>query len=152
MSAKRSQLLAAILMFAAAMPAAAQRSPAQTAPTQASGTRAYVETLASEKFGGREAGSPGERLAAEYLATQLTRMGAKPLPGRSDMFVPFTFTAGSRDGGSRAVVGSTTFNTSKDVIALSFSDDGEVNAPVVFAGYGIVVPETQNFGYRSVVA
>ena len=65
------------------------------------------------------------------------------------MFVPFTFTAGSRDGGSRAVVGSTTFNTSKDVIALSFSDDGEVSAPVVFAGYGIVVPETQNFGYDS---
>src|SRR5687768_12355220 len=115
----------------------------------ASRTRAHVETLASEKFAGREAGSPGERLAADYIAGQLSRMGARPLPGRSDVFVPFTFTAGSRDGGSRAVVGATTFDTAKDVIALSFSDDGEVSAPVVFAGYGIVVPETQNFGYDS---
>jgi Zn-dependent M28 family amino/carboxypeptidase len=139
MSARRSRLFAAVLFLAAAMPVAAQTAA----------TKAYVETLASEKFAGREAGSQGERLAADYIASQLTRMGATPLPGRSDLFVPFTFTAGSRDGGSRAVVGSTTYDTTKDVIALSFSDDGEVSAPVVFAGYGIVVPETQNFGYDS---
>ena len=42
-------------------------------------TRAHVETLASEKFGGREAGSDGERLAADYIAAQLTRLGARPL-------------------------------------------------------------------------
>ena len=141
----RCRLFAAVLLLAAALPAAAQT----TSPTQSSATRTYVETLASEKFAGREAGSPGERMAADYLVGQLSRMGAKPLPGRSDMFIPFSFTAGSRDGGSRAVVGSNTFNTTKDVIALSFSDDGEVSAPVVFAGYGIVVPETQNFGYDS---
>jgi Zn-dependent M28 family amino/carboxypeptidase len=135
----RARVFAAVFLLAATAPAAAQTSA----------TRAYVETLASEKFAGREAGSPGERLAADYIAAQLSRLGARPLPGRGDMFVPFSFTAGSRDGGSRAVVGSTTFNTTNDVIALSFSDDGEVSAPVVFAGYGIVVPETQNFGYDS---
>ncbi len=138
MSARYARLFVAILLLAAT-PAVAQTTA----------TRPYVETLASEKFAGREAGSQGERLAAEYIAAQLKSMGARPLPGRSDMFVPFTFTAGSKDGGSRAVVGQTTFDTSKDVIALSFSDDGEVTAPVVFAGYGIVVPETQNFGYDS---
>jgi Zn-dependent M28 family amino/carboxypeptidase len=133
------RLVAAALVAAATVPAAAQSSA----------TRAHVQTLASEKFAGREAGSAGERLAADYIASQLSRAGARPLPGRNDMFVPFTFTAGSRDGGSRAVVGSTTFATATDVIALSFSDDGEVTGPVVFAGYGIVVPEAQNFGYDS---
>jgi Zn-dependent M28 family amino/carboxypeptidase len=144
MSARRfvrvpARLLAAVVVFATVIPAEAQTSV----------TRPYVETLASETFAGREAGSQGERLAAEYIAAQLAGMGARPLPGRNDLFVPFTFTAGSTDGGSRAVVGQTTFDTTKDVIALSFSDDGEVTAPVVFAGYGIVVPETQNFGYDS---
>jgi Zn-dependent M28 family amino/carboxypeptidase len=139
MIARRWRLIAAGLVVAAAIPAAAQTSA----------TRAHVETLASEQFAGREAGSPGERLAADYIVSQLTRIGARPLPGLKDMFVPFSFTAGSRDGGSHAVVGSTTFNTTTDVVALSFSDDGEVSAPVVFAGYGIVVPETQNFGYDS---
>ena len=37
-------------------------------------TRPHVETLASERFGGRQAGSEGERLAAEYLAAELTRI------------------------------------------------------------------------------
>ena len=36
-----------------------------------------------------------------------------------------------------------------DVRALSFSDNGEVEGPVVFAGYGIVVPDSQDFGYDS---
>src|SRR5262245_49047823 len=103
----RRRLLAAVLLLATAVSAAGQT------------TRPYVETLASEKFAGREAGSPGERLAGDYIAAQLARMGAKPLPGRSDMFVPFNFSAGSRDNGSRVAVGSTTFNTAKDVIALS---------------------------------
>ena len=33
--------------------------------------------------------------------------------------------------------------------ALSFSDNGETTAAIVFAGYGIVVPESQGFGYDS---
>ena len=37
----------------------------------------------------------------------------------------------------------------RDVRALSFSDNGDVDGPVVFAGYGIVVPESQGFGYDS---
>jgi len=112
-------------------------------------TRSYVETLASERFAGREAGSSGERLAGDYLAAQLTRLGAKPLPGRNSVFLPFEFTAGSRDGGSRVAVGTSTFTAPQDVLAMSFSDDNEVTGPAVFAGYGIVVPESQNFGYDS---
>jgi Zn-dependent M28 family amino/carboxypeptidase len=119
------------------------------APTTSSTTRPYVETLASERFGGREAGSNGEQQAGDYIAAQLARLGARPLPGRQDVFMPFDFTAGSRDGGSQLVVGSQRFAAPDDVVALSFSDDATVSAPVVFAGYGIVVPESQNFGYDS---
>ena len=123
---------------------------AQTAV--ATRTRAHVELLASDRLEGREAGSAGERLAAEYIAAQLARVGARPLPGRADMFVPFEFTGGSRDGGSRIELtnGTTrTFAGAGQVQALSFSDDAEVSGPAVFAGYGLVVPESQNFGYDS---
>ncbi len=123
---------------------------AQTpAPATATGTRAYVETLASDRFAGREAGSTGEQQAGDYIAAQLARMGARPLPGRQDVFMSFDFTAGSRDGGSQLSSGSQRFSAPADVVALSFSDDGTVSAPAVFAGYGIVVPEAQNFGYDS---
>jgi Zn-dependent M28 family amino/carboxypeptidase len=123
--------------------------PAPLAQSPRSATRPHVEALASERFAGREAGSQGERLAAEYLARQLARLGARPLPGRRDMFVPFEFTAGSKDGGSSVQIGSATFSTSRDVQALPFSDTAAVSGPVVFAGYGIVVPESQTFGYDS---
>ena len=78
-------------------------------------------------FAGREAGSTGERLAGDYIAAQLARIGARPLPGRSDMFMPFEFTAGSRDGGSPSSCGpdrgAPPFTGPSDVQALSFSDD-----------------------------
>src|SRR4030095_12007036 len=93
------------------------------APTTSSTTRPYVETLASEGFGGGEAGSKGEQQAGDYIAAQLARLGARPLPGRQDVFMPFDFTAGSRDGGSQLSTGSQRFSAPADIVALSFSDD-----------------------------
>lgn len=115
-------------------------------------TKAHVQTLASAQLEGRLAGSNGEKLASDYIVGELKKLGAKPLPGRTDYLLPFEFTAGTRDGGSSVTViaGSTPsrqFNTDSDARALSFSDDGDVSGDVVFAGYGIVVPESQDFGY-----
>jgi hypothetical protein len=142
---------------------AALAAPLFVAAQTPSKTRADVEALASTKFAGRLAGSAGERLAGDYLVGQLQQIGVKPLPGQSDLREPFEFTAGTEDGGTRVSVGwdppaagATAsgrtggfvggINTAR---ALSFSDNGTVAAPVVFAGYGIVVPESQNLGYDS---
>jgi Zn-dependent M28 family amino/carboxypeptidase len=112
-------------------------------------TKAYVRTLASERLEGRLAGSNGEKLAADFLVAELQKIGAKPLPGQTDFREPFEFTAGTKDGGSSVRLKPDTTYSGKDVRALSFSDNGDVTGPVVFAGYGIVVPESQNFGYDS---
>ncbi|MDA1183113.1 MAG: M28 family peptidase [Acidobacteria bacterium] len=119
-----------------------------------SSTRAHVEFLASDALEGREAGSAGEQRAADYLTSELSRIGAVPLPGRSDLLMPFDFTGGSRDGGSSltlstALAGDRSFVEPAEIRALSFSDDADVTGPVVFAGYGLVVPESQNIGYDS---
>jgi Peptidase family M28/PDZ domain/PA domain len=142
------RLRASLVVIAAlAVPASAQ------APTPAE-TRTRVETLASDAFDGRLAGSPGEIKAAEYLSKELTRIGAKPLPGLTSLLVPFTFTAGSKDGGSRVVVtpaggAPQTFSAPDDVLALAFSDGAEATAEAVFAGYGLVVPSSQRVEYDS---
>lgn len=121
---------------------------AQSAAT-ASKTRADVTMLASEKLGGRQAGSEGAGLAADYLVAELKKMGASPLPGQKDFRLPFSFTAGVKDGGTTLSVGTASFGRTADVQALSFSDNAEASGDVVFAGYGLVVPESQNFGYDS---
>ena len=111
-------------------------------------TRAHVQTLASERLEGRLAGSSGEKLASDYIVAELRKLGAKPLPGKSEFLVPFEFTAGTKDGGSTIAVNGTR-SAAGAVRALSFSDNGDVEAPVMFAGYGIVVPEGQGFAYDS---
>ncbi|MDO8679311.1 MAG: M28 family peptidase [Acidobacteriota bacterium] len=125
---------------------------AQTAT--ATRTKTHVQTLASDKFEGRLTGSNGEKLAADYLIAELKRIGAKPLPGMADFRVPFTFTAGSKDGGSKITIAhqkgdASNFVGNTNILALSFSDTAQATGAVVFAGYGLVVPEAQNFGYDS---
>src|SRR3989449_7068057 len=115
---------------------------ASTVHADAGQLRRYITTLASEQFAGRQTGTEGERLAREFLTTELKRIGAKPLPGQRDFALPFEFTAGARDGG-------TTLSTPGKARALSFSDSDDITGSVVFAGYGIVVPGSQDFGYDS---
>ena len=125
-------------------------------------TRPHVETLAAPKMEGRLTGSPGEKLAADYLVAELKKIGARPLPGMNDLRMPFSFTAGSKDAGSTfryktgTIEGGIENGINRDggtaasvVRALSFSDNGAVSGDVVFAGYGLVVPDSQNFGYDS---
>jgi len=125
---------------------------------QGSITRAHVEALAAPRTEGRLAGTNGERLASDYLVAELQKIGAKPLPGQTDFRLPFDFTAGTRDGGSKISVSVTNApaggvesgaSSSGTARALSFSDNGDADGPVVFAGYGIVVPDGQGFGYDS---
>jgi hypothetical protein len=138
----------ASLVFAASL-------QAQGPATVASRTKEYVTTLASEQFEGRLSGSAGEKRASDYIVAQLQRLGAKPLPGRSGYTIPFEFTAGTRDGGSWTRIATDAgsgdrFDTRQHIQALSFSDNGDVtDVPVVFGGYGIVVPDSQNFPYDS---
>jgi hypothetical protein len=126
-------------------------------PALATRTKDHVVALASDKADGRLSGSAGERVAAEYLSAELTRIGAKPLPGQSSFRMPFDFTAGTHDGGTSLTISCATgssctprsFKGEQDVRALSFSDNVSVSGPLVFAGYGIVVPEGQNVAYDS---
>jgi Zn-dependent M28 family amino/carboxypeptidase len=146
MSRKLLVLVSAVLLVAP--------SASYSQATVASRSKERVELLASDRLEGREAGSPGERLAADYIAAELARSGAKPLPQHADLFLAFDFTAGSRDGGSRltitaAGVPERTFTDRTQVQALSFSDDAEISGPVVFAGYGLVVPDSQSVSYDS---
>jgi len=139
---------ATLFTLLAAGTAAAQPSATQSA------TKRHVEMLAGDGLEGRLAGSPGEKLAGDYLVKELQRIGAKPLPGQADFRLPFNFTAGSKDGGSSITVTregapARSFDSREAVMALSYSDNGEVSGAVVFAGYGLVTPPNQSLSYDS---
>ena len=118
----------------------------ETAPLEL--LRTHVERLASPELEGRLTGSEGAAEAADYIAAQLKALGAVPLEGQSDFKIPFEFTAGTTDQGTTLVHGDERLGEGK-VRALSFSEEGSAQGDVVFAGYGLKVPDSQDFGYDS---
>ena len=116
-------------------------------------SRTVVEALADDELDGRLTGTDGSRLGADFIIDQLRAIGAMPLPGVESFRLPFDFTAGMSDGGSSLslVVDDAEPERWGDgaVQALSFSDDGSVSGEVVFAGYGLSIPETDGVSYDS---
>lgn len=116
------------------------------AAAQADGWWGHVTTLAHDSMRGRETGSPEHRQAAEYVATMFQRAGLKP-GGTDGWFQPVRFQvrriaeqrsslALVRDGKVQPLV----FGTDA-TINLRGSGTGSVDAPMVFAGYGMHAPE-----------
>ncbi len=106
----------------------------------------YIEFLADDKLEGRDAGSAGHRKAAEYVAGEFERSGLKPA-GTTGYIQPVKLL-------SRQIVEA---QSSLSIIRagkrepLALGEDALINvrvepqerlsAPLVFAGYGLVVPE-----------
>ena len=118
--------------------------------------RAIVEHLADDALEGRLTGSPGIRMAADYIIEQLEAIGVEPLPGRDGYRQAFDYTAGVTDAGTTVAItrsdGTPLSHPDGEgpfARALSFSDNGTVEGQLVFAGYGLSVPETDGFSYDS---
>lgn len=117
-----------------------------------SSIRANVEFLASDALEGRFTGSAGIRRAADHIVAELEAIGASPLPGAGGFRLPFEYTGSARDGGSRLRI-ETEDGQRRDhaesVRGLSFSESTTATGPLVFAGYGLVIPETDGLSYDS---
>jgi Zn-dependent M28 family amino/carboxypeptidase len=109
--------------------------------------RAHVKYLASDELEGRGVGTAGEKLATEYLATQLQAAGVKPGGdnGRYFQRVPLVG-ASNLPSATLTIVGRarrTRLAPLKDYagIALSQKPQNDFNAEAVFVGHGIAAPE-----------
>ena len=98
----------------------------------------HVKFLSSDSLKGRQTGTPGDSLAAYYIKFQLSQAGLKPLSG--DGFqrykVADKVTAGEKNFLS---VDVQNFNLTTGIMPFSFSGTSELEAEVVFAGYGFVI-------------
>lgn len=110
--------------------------------------RRHVEILASDAFEGRLTGTRGERLATAYVAAAFRKLGLEPAGEDGSFFDPFEFTAGVSLGeGNVLAVNKRSFEVGTDWQPLSFSTTGDLGgAGVVFAGYGIEIPEGEAGG------
>ena len=96
-----------------------------------------IYTLAGESMEGREAGTAGERLAAEYIAKQMKEAGLKPMFDGSYMQeVPFPgdFVEGPDN---YLVVDGLTFTFNEDFFPLPNAGNAAVTAPAMYASFGL---------------
>jgi Tol biopolymer transport system component len=114
--------------------------------------RAHVEYLSSDALTGRMTGTEGEQLATAYAAKAFETFGLKPWEdeaGKLSYFQEFTFTAGVALGPKNSLTllrkdQSEKLALDRDWRPLSFSRLGTIDpAEIVFAGYGIEIPEGQ---------
>ncbi len=137
--------LLSIMLMSAAL--AAQTAPAPAASNfDGKSWWDYVKVLASDQMEGRETGSEGLRKAAAYIVDQLKADGLEPA-GSKGFYQPVKFVSRQIDesGSSMALVRNgkaeplvlgedAMFSTRVDLAP-------QVDAPLVFVGYGLRVPE-----------
>ena len=109
---------------------------------------AHIQFLADDNLEGRETGSEGLRKAEAYVVDQLTKAGLQPA-GVDGFYQPVKFV-------SREIVekdSSAALVSKGKVEPLTLGEDAyfntrvdlapeEINAPLVFVGYGLKIPET----------
>ncbi|MEQ1860304.1 MAG: M28 family peptidase [Chthoniobacteraceae bacterium] len=144
---KKSQLFLANWNHEAALAALAD-APARAGgmPDLANLTRdilkGTVEWIAAPERDGRMTGTPGAAAAAEWLVNALKDYNLKSITGDS-FLQPFEFRAGEKliAGKNALRVNDTAFTVEKDFRPLAFTENGEVESDIVFAGYGLSAPE-----------
>lgn len=131
---------------ASARDAAAQSAQQTVADFTAADVRRHVEYLCRPELEGRLTGAPGERLATAYVAAYFERLGLRPAGDRGSWFQDFEFTSGVALGEKNSLVwGDKTLTLKTDWLPVSFSKPGGAEAaPVVFAGYGLTAPKSEN--------
>jgi Zn-dependent M28 family amino/carboxypeptidase len=107
---------------------------------------AHVQFLADDKLEGRNVGSKGYEAAADYVVSQFERAGLSPGAG-STYSQPVGFIKGALD----ETASSLALVRDGKAVPIALGDDAllgwgsatlpDVEAPLVFAGYGLNIPE-----------
>ena len=110
---------------------------------------AHIVYLSDDSMKGRQTGSPEHRKAAEYIADQFKKAGLKP--GAADGYLqPVEFVSRQivEEKSSLAIVRNDVAEPVKlgEEMMLNMRVDHapSVDAPMVFAGYGLVIPEIKH--------
>jgi Zn-dependent M28 family amino/carboxypeptidase len=121
------------------------------AQVDANKIRAHVQFLSDDLFEGRYPGLRGGELAAKYIATQFAVYGLKPAGDNGTYFQQIHFV------GMKAIPEKTQMSLvpeSGAAIPLAYGEDyvvfnskltrvADIDAPLVFVGYGATAPEFQ---------
>jgi hypothetical protein len=115
----------------------------------------HVRILADDKLEGRDTGSPGHRKAAEYVAGEFKRLGLEPA-GTESFIQPVKFSSNTIDESQTRLEivrtsGTETLELGADaLVLLQVNPAKTLDAALVFAGYGLTVPDYGHDDFREI--
>ena len=113
---------------------------------------ADVRTLASDDFGGRAPGTPGEAKTVEWLVAQFKAAGLQP-GGRDGSWTQAVPLVRTQLGQGSVTAGTAPLVQGRDVYLSTVRPVDRVKiaaAPMVFVGYGVSAPERQWDDFKGV--
>lgn len=138
-----------LLLPALGVLCAATTSAAQSPDYEKEGKTwwSHVQAIANDGMEGRGTGTPGYDRAADYVIAQFKALGLKPAGGDGyKQPVAFVEQVVASDQSSAALMGAngeTKLSVPQDIIFSGSGGPvpGQIDAPMVFAGYGLHLPE-----------
>jgi hypothetical protein len=116
--------------------------------------KADIAYLADDKLLGRKPGTPGYKMACDYVIEQLKKNGVKPAGDNGTWLQSIVMRNATLDGNFSASLYSASNNVdlmSEKGITINANPTATtttVDAPIVFAGYGITAPEKNYDDYK----
>ena len=136
------------------LPASAEQAMAAVDPER---IRAHVRFLASDLLEGRGTGQRGGDIAAEYIATQFALYGLKPAGDNGSFLqrVPLEGIATTEDSTLKLLPNHGApidLKIREDFVAMDNTGNqhDDIDAPIVWMGYGIDAPEYKWNDYRDI--
>src|ERR1044072_1078658 len=130
-----------------------QRKPAPSGINETM-LKAHIKFLADDMLEGRGPGARGGELAAKYIASQLEALGAKGAGENGSFFQPTSLVGVKADPATVLTIsgasGSESFKFADDFVAFTGgqTESVDVDADLVFVGYGINAPEQKWNDYK----
>jgi Zn-dependent M28 family amino/carboxypeptidase len=129
-------------------------SQQKTSPINEATLKAHIRFLSDDLLEGRGTGARGGEIAAKYIAAQLEAIGAKGAGENGSFFQPVSLVGVKADPNTTLTIsgasGSESFKFADDFVAFTGAqtENVDVNADLVFVGYGISAPEQKWNDYK----
>src|SRR5215470_10879777 len=116
--------------------------------------KAHIKFLADDLLEGRGTGARGGEIAAKYIAAQMEELGLKGAGENGSFFQPVSLVGVKADPNTTLTIscasGSESFKFADDFVAFTGAqtESVDVDADLVFVGYGIEAPEQRWNDYK----
>ena len=144
----------ALLIAAFALAGVSQQRRAMDIAIDEDAIRAHIKFLSSDLLEGRGTGAHGGEIAANYIAAQLEALGLKGAGTQGSFFQPVSLVGVKADPNTKLTIasrnGKEAFKFADEYVAFTGAQTGEVDvdADLVFVGYGISAPEQKWNDYK----